>query len=32
MLRKLYYWRGLELGTHDKEARLLEESRAAGDT
>ena len=31
MINKLVYWRGLELGIHDKQARLLEGSRA-GDT
>ena len=28
MIKKLDYWKTLELGTHDKQARLLEGSRA----
>ena len=31
MINKLDYWRGLELGTHDKQTRLLGGS-LAGDT
>ena len=30
MINKLDYWWGLELGTHDKQARLLEGCRAGG--